>query len=58
MLAGGDSCVHVIDPRQDGKEIWVGKEANSSTRGFRAIFCGALVVSVGFARSFTFLSWS
>lgn len=54
MLAGGDSCVHVIDPRQDGKEIWVGKEANSSSRGFRAIFCGDLVVSAGFAKSFTF----
>ena len=51
VVAGGDNSIHVIDALAS-KEIWTGKEANSSPRGYRAIFCGKeLVVSVGFARS-------
>jgi len=49
VVAGGDNAVYVIDPRED-KVLWKGKDANSSSRAYRAIFCGELVVTVGFAR--------
>jgi hypothetical protein len=45
-----------MDPRsadsegKPGKEIWIGKEANDSKRGYKALFCGDKVVSVGFGR--------
>ena len=58
VIAGDDSCVHVIDPRipqDDGAgELFKGKEANSSPRGFKALFCGNNIVSVGFARYLAF----
>lgn len=49
-IAGADNCVHVLDPRKD-EEIWRGKDANTSTRPFRAIFAGDYIISVGFTRS-------
>jgi hypothetical protein len=49
VVTGADNVVHVINAHTQN-EIWKGREANSSTRGYRAIFCGELVVSVGFAR--------
>lgn len=49
VVAGGDNYIHVINPR-DGTEIFLGSEANSSSRVYRAIFCGEKIVSVGFTR--------
>lgn len=53
VVTGGDNSIHVINPLTS-EELWTGKDANSSPRGFRAVFCGELIVSVGFAR-FPFL---
>jgi hypothetical protein len=50
VVAGGDNSIHVIDALTS-EEIWTGKEANSSPRGYRTIFCGKeLIVSGRFAR--------
>ena len=58
VIAGDDNCVHVIDPRipqdEGAGELFKGKEANSSARGFKALFCGNNIVSVGFARYLAF----
>lgn len=49
MFTGTDNAIHVL-ALPDGTEVFVGKEANASSRGYKATFAGEEIISVGFAR--------
>jgi coronin-7 len=49
VFTGTDNTLHVLS-LPDGVEVFMGKEANASSRGYKALFAGEEIISVGFAR--------